>query len=76
MTKTKTTTVDVSDDEFQEHVAIGMHTGLRKGSDAPDSAKLWRAIADSKDSSWSDAAHFTVWAIKSMGYRLVKDVPA
>ena len=65
--------VEVSDEEFEEHIAIGMHTGLRKGSDAPSSGPLWRAIGASDDSAWSDAARFCVYGIKSMGYRLVKD---
>lgn len=71
--KTKTKTVEVDDDEFAEHIAIGMHTGLRKGSAAPSSGPLWRAISESSDSAWSDAAAFAVYGIKAMGYRLVKD---
>lgn len=69
----KTKQIEVSDEEFQEHIAIGVHTGLRKGTDAPDSAALWRAIGASTDTSWSDACRFAVYGIKSMGYRLVKD---
>jgi hypothetical protein len=66
--------VEVSDEEFEEHIAIGVHTGLRKGSDAPSSGPLWRAIGESTDSAWSDAARFCVYGIKSMGYRLVKEI--
>jgi hypothetical protein len=66
--------VEVDDDEFAEHIAIGVHTGLRKGTDAPDSAALWRAIGASTDTSWGDAARFCVYGIKSMGYKLVKEV--
>jgi hypothetical protein len=55
-----------------EMIAEGMHAGLRKGSDAPDAAALWRAIADSKTSAWSDAARFavdpffTMWGKKAL----------
>lgn len=45
----------------------GVHAGLRKGTDAPDSHALWAAIAGSKTSAWSDAIafaldpYFTMW---------------
>lgn len=64
----------ISDQEAEEQIAIGMHTGLRKGSEAPDSAKLWKTISESKDSSWSDAARYTVYGLKAMGYAIVKEV--
>lgn len=69
-----TTYIDVPDDELQEQIAIGMHTGLRKGSDAPSSAALWRAIGASTDSAWSDAAAFTVYGLRAMGYRIQRTV--
>jgi hypothetical protein len=62
----------VEDDEFAEHIAIGVHTGLRKGSEAPSSGMLWRAISESDDSAWLDACNYAVYGLKSMGYRLVK----
>jgi hypothetical protein len=74
MTKTKTTTVDVSDEEFASLIGEGVHTGLRKGSEAPSSATLHRAISDSNDGAWGDALAYCVWGIKHMGYRLVRDV--
>ena len=64
----------VTKEEAQEQIAIGVHTGLRKGTDAPDSAKLWRAISDSNDSSWSDAVRFCVWGMEQMGYVVCKQV--
>lgn len=76
MTAKKTdanTHIFVGDDEFEEQIAIGMHTGLRKGSEAPSSGPLWRAISESDDGAWEDAARFTVYCLKSMGYRLVKE---
>jgi hypothetical protein len=63
---------EVSDEDWQEQIAIGVHTGLRKGSDAPSSGPLWRAIGESDDSAWNDAARFCVWGMKAQGYRLVK----
>lgn len=65
---------DVDDDELQEQIAIGMHTGLRKGSDAPSSGPLWRAISESNDGAWGDAARFTVYGLRAMGYRIQKPV--
>lgn len=64
--------VEVTDEELAGEIAIGMHTGLRKGSEAPDSAKLWQAIYDSNDSSWSDAARFCVYGLRQMGYEVRK----
>jgi hypothetical protein len=67
--------VDVTSDELQEAIAIGVHTGLRKGSEAPDSGKLWRAISDSDDTSWSDAARYAAWCMEYMGWRVQKPAP-
>jgi len=41
-----------------DHVAEGVHTGLRKGSNAADADALWKAIRASKTSAWSDACAF------------------
>lgn len=69
--KTKTYT-PIPADEAAEHVAIGVHTGLRKGSEAPSSGPLWQAIGASTDSAWMDAAKFFVIAMESMGYVICK----
>ena len=63
----------VPDEEAREQIAVGVHTGLRKGSEAPSSAPLWRAISDSKDSAWTDAVAYCLWGLKSMGYVLCKE---
>ena len=68
------TQVEVSDEEFAEHIAIGVHVGLRKGSEAPSSGPLWRAISESSDSAWSDAAEYCVHGLRSMGFKLVREV--
>ena len=64
---------EVTDDEVAEQIAIGMHTGLRKGSEAQSSHKLWKAISESNDSAWSDAAAYCVYGLKAMGYKITKD---
>jgi hypothetical protein len=61
-------------DAFAVNIAIGVHTGLRKGTDAPSSARLWQAINECDDMAWADAARFCAEGIESMGYRLVKVV--
>lgn len=63
----------VDDDVAAELIAEGVHTGLRKGSEAPSSGPLWKAIAASKDSAWSDAVSFCVEGLKSMGYVLMEE---
>jgi len=67
-------TPEVTDAEFTALLMEGVHVGLRKGSEAPSSAALWRAIAESDDDAWGDACRFAVDGIKSMGYRLVHEV--
>jgi len=67
------TFITVEDAEWEEQIAIGVHTGLRKGSDAPSSGPLWRAIGESDDGAWGDAVRFCVYGMKSMGYKLVKE---
>ena len=56
-----------------EEIAVGMHTGLRKGSEAPSSGPLWRAVSDSKDSAWEDAAAFCAYGLSMMGYKVVRE---
>lgn len=67
------TYIPVEDDEFAEQIAIGMHTGLRKGSEAPSSGPLWKAISASDDGAWTDAAQYCVEGLKAQGFRLVKE---
>ena len=45
-------------DDGPELLAEGVHAGLRKGSDAPDSGALHTAIGNSTTSAWSDAITF------------------
>jgi hypothetical protein len=65
--------IPVEDDEFAEQIAIGVHTGLRKGSEAPSSGPLWRAISESNDGAWLEACQYAVYGLKHMGYKLVKE---
>jgi hypothetical protein len=68
---------EVDDEEFAGLLMEGVHTGLRKGSEAPMSGPLHRAISDavfSDDTSWGDACRFAVYGIKYMGYKLVREV--
>lgn len=57
-------------------IGEGVHTGLRKGSDAPNSAVLWRGISDSTDSAWPDAVEYCLYGLESMGYKIVRAVDA
>lgn len=50
----------------------GIHTGLRKGTDAEDSHELWKAISDSDTTAWSDAIDYCLWGLKEMGYQIYK----
>ena len=62
----------VDDDEAVEQIAIGIHTGLRKSSSAPESAELLRAISDSNGSSWDEAVKYCVWGLKEMGFAVCR----
>ena len=53
-------------------IGTGVHTGLRKGSDAPSAHGLWTAISRSQDGAWSDAAEYCLWSLRYMGYEIVK----
>ncbi len=67
----------IDEDEAVSLIAEGVHTGLRKGTDAPGSSAAWRAIAN-PSSGWEDACRFAVSGLEFMGYAIVKvtDVPA
>lgn len=64
--------VPLSEAEAIEQIGVGVHTGLRKGTEAPDSGALWDAIAASKTSAWHDAVAFCVWGLEQMGIGLYK----
>jgi len=64
----------VTQQELADQIALGMHTGLRKGSDAPSSGPLWQAIAASEDTAWSDAARFCAYGLESMGYEVRRKI--
>lgn len=63
--------VPVSDEDAVSHLGEGIHTGLRKGTDAPEAHDLWLAISES-DQAWSEALAFTVWGLHEMGFVLCK----
>lgn len=56
-------------------IGEGIHTGLRKGSEAPSSTMIWSAISDSDDGAWDDALNFCLRSLESVGYRLFKVEP-
>jgi hypothetical protein len=62
----------VPDETLLSILGEGIHTGLRKGSDAPSADKLWQVISDSEDSAWGDALAFALWGLRKMGYDIVK----
>lgn len=70
MSETKYT--EVSEEDFKSLIGEGVHTGLRKGTDAPEAHDLWVAISES-EKAWSEAIAYAVWGIKYMGYKLVKE---
>jgi hypothetical protein len=69
-----TTYEPIDTDTAASLIGEGIHTGLRKGSEAPSSATLWRAIAESDDSAWEDAVAFCLWGLEYSGYAICKKV--
>lgn len=67
-----TTWNEISREEACSLLGEGVHTGLRKGSDASDSGTLWRAIFESKTTAWSDALDYAVWGLNEMGYGICR----
>jgi adenine deaminase len=64
----------VTAEEAADLIGEGVHVGLRKGSEAPSSAALWRAISESGDTAWSDAVKYCVWGLDMMGFAVCKKV--
>jgi hypothetical protein len=64
----------ITRDELAEQIAVGVHTGLRKGSEAPTSGPLWQAISASDDGAWMDACRYAAWGLEQMGYEIRKRV--
>ena len=68
----------IGHNELRSHIGEGVHTGLRKGGDAPSAPDLWKAIGDSDDSAWSDAVDFCVYGLREMypnGFEFDPDKP-
>lgn len=63
---------EVSVDDLAGNIGEGVHTGLRKGSEAEDSHTLWKAISDSDTSAWSDAVQFCAEGLDYMGYKVYR----
>lgn len=67
----------VSDEDALSMLGEGIHTGLRKGSEAESSGPLWRAIRESEDGAWPDALRYCLWGMDQMGYAVCKkEAPA
>lgn len=60
------------DDAVASIIGEGLHTGLRKGTDAPESTALYNAISAS-DEAWSDALRFLVKGLRFMGVTVSKE---
>ena len=60
------TWVPLPADQMKSIIGIGLHTGLRKGTDAPEADALWKAIGRS-DQAWDDALVYLVDSLNDMG---------
>lgn len=57
----------IDEETARSVIGEGVHAGLRRGSEAPSSGPLWRAITESDDGAWSDAVAYCVWGLGEMG---------
>lgn len=64
----------VTNEELAADIGMGVHTGLRKGTDAPSSGPLWKAINASDDGAWAAAVAYCVSGLRSMGYKFARTV--
>jgi hypothetical protein len=65
------TWVPIDEETAMSIIGEGIHTGVRKGSEDPSSAKLWGMIADS-GTSWDDALHWLMYGLDAMDMALCK----
>jgi len=63
----------MSKDDAASVVGEGLHTGLRKGTDAPEAHDLWKAIQDSEQ-AWSDAIDYLLWGLEQMNLAICRKV--
>lgn len=64
-TKPAETKPVLTTEELSSLLGEGIHTGLRKGTEAAGSHKVWKAIA-ADDSGWDDAIAFCMYGMKTM----------
>jgi hypothetical protein len=49
-----------------------IHTAFRKGTDAPQSVKIWNAISNMDPEEWVRVLDWILWALGYSGYRLIE----
>jgi hypothetical protein len=74
-TSTPTHWTPLEDAEAAELIGEGIHTGLRKGTEAPSAMELWTAISESDDGAWSEALTYLIEGLTYLGYKLCALVP-
>lgn len=66
----------IEDGEAADLIGEGIHTGLRKGTEADSAGDLWNLISKTDDGAWTDALAYLIDGLKYMGYQLCTRVPA
>jgi hypothetical protein len=69
---TRVTGVTIRRDEAANVIGTSIHTGLRKGSDADSARRIWEAISKEDDLGWAEGCMWAFWAIRRMGYEIIK----
>lgn len=63
----------LSDDDAKGQIGQGIHTGLRKATDSPQSGLVWQAIQDLPADEWNAVLSFLVKGLASMGIALYEE---
>lgn len=50
--------VKINREDFRSVIGEGFHTAFRKGTDAPQSSKIWNLIKEMDDEEWSAVVAF------------------
>ena len=66
--------VPVTKEEAAVQIAIGVHTGLQLGSEAPSAGPRWKNIGTADDSAWMDAAKYCVDVLEAMDLVICRKV--
>lgn len=66
-------TTPVADKEILSLLGEAIHTGFRKGCDAPQAPVIWKAINDMPPKDWGRFLSYLLWSLRASGVTIKEE---